>query len=296
MCGYKVYIVVMSSLTVRKLDIDLSRGFGRRWLAGDAYRTQFFNALSMTFPIGEQMFIDSLRAVPAECLDARLAAEVRDFVGQEASHRYVHIQYNAQLVRQGIPYTLEAPIARRIGFLSKLPMLSRVAVTCALEHYTAVLADGVLRHPEWFEDAEPQMRLLWTWHAVEETEHKSVAFDAYRAAGGGYWRRVIQFVLVSILFWTDTFRQTAHNLSNDDRSLWKLSTWASAARMWFGRRGMAWHLIGPTLQYLRPSFHPWQHDNRDLAAAWLSDNSFAFREISSSTAQSKRAAPSAGGA
>lgn len=42
----------MSSLTVRKLDVDLSRGFGRRWLGGDAYRTQFFNALSMTFQQG----------------------------------------------------------------------------------------------------------------------------------------------------------------------------------------------------------------------------------------------------
>lgn len=294
MCGYKVYIVVMSSLTVRKLDIDLSSGFGRRWLAGDAYRTQFFNALSMTFPIGEQMFIDSLRAVPVQCLSAHLAAEVRDFVGQEASHRHVHIQYNAQLVGQGIPFTLEETIARRVGRLSRLPMKSRVAVTCALEHYTAILADGVLRYPEWFEGAEPGMRLLWTWHAAEETEHKAVAFDAYRAAGGGYCRRVRMFALVSSLFWTDVFRQTAHNLKNDGRSLWKLSTWASAARMWFGRRGMAWHLAGPCLRYLRPSFHPWQHDNRALAAAWLADNSTAFREISSSTEQNKRAAPSAG--
>jgi hypothetical protein len=284
----------MSSLIVRKLQIDLSRGFGRRWLAGDAYRTQFFNALSMSFPIGEQMFIDSLRAVPPERLDGRLAAEVKDFVGQEASHRFVHIQYNAQLVRQGIPYTLEAPIARRIGRLCRLDMLSRLAVTCALEHYTAVLADGVLRYPEWMEGAETPMRLLWNWHAVEETEHKAVAYDAYRAAGGGYLRRVFWYVQVSLLFWTDTFRQTGHNLKNDG-ALWKLSTWASAAKMWFGRRGVAWHLLGPCLQYFRPSFHPWQHDNSKLAATWLSDNNSAFREIGS-TGGKRRAAPFAGGA
>jgi predicted metal-dependent hydrolase len=239
------------------------------------------------------MFIDSLRAVPSERLDARLAAEVKDFVGQEASHRFVHIQYNAQLVRQGIPYTLEAPIARRIGRLNRLDMLSRVAVTCALEHYTAVLADGVLRHPEWMEGAEPQMSLLWHWHAAEETEHKAVAFDAYRAAGGGYWRRLFWYVQVSLLFWTDTFRQTAHNLKNDG-ALWKASTWAGAARMWLGRRGMFWHLLLPCLQYLRPSFHPWQHDNRELAAMWLSDNSTAFREIGGSSVKG-RPAPFAGG-
>lgn len=285
----------MSSLTVRKLDIDLSRGFGRRWLAGDAYRTQFFNALSMTFPIGEQMFIDSVRAAPGECLDARLAAEVKDFVGQEASHRFVHIQYNAQLERQGILFTLEKPIARRVGRINRLGVLNRLAVTCALEHYTAVLADGVLKNPEWMEGAEPPMRKLWHWHAAEETEHKAVAFDVYRAAGGGYWRRALWYVHVSIIFWIDIFLQTAHNL-HADGALCKLSTWRSAGRMWFGRRGVAWHLFLPLVQYLRPAFHPWQHDNRALAAMWLADNSFAYREISSSTAEHKRAAQSAGGA
>jgi uncharacterized protein len=285
----------MSSLTVRKLDIDLSCGFGRRWLAGDAYRTQFFNALSMTFPIGEQMFIDSVRAAPGERFDERLVAEVKDFVGQEASHRHVHIQYNAQLARQGIAYTLEKPIARRIGRINRLGVLNRLAVTCALEHYTAVLADGVLRNAQWMEGAEPPMRKLWYWHAVEETEHKAVAFDVYQAAGGGYWRRALWYVHVSMIFWVDTFRQTAHNL-NADGALWKLSTWRSAARMWFGRRGLAWHLFLPFVQYLRPSFHPWQHDNRALAETWLRDNSMAYREISSNTAERRRAARSAGGA
>jgi predicted metal-dependent hydrolase len=269
----------MISLTVRKLHVDLSRGFPRRWLGGDAYRTAFFNALSMSFPLGEQMFIDSLRAVPRECItDPALAAAVKDFVGQEASHRFVHIQYNAQLVQQGFPYTLEPTLARRIGLISKLDVKSRVAVTCALEHYTAVLADGVLRNPEWMEGADPQMRTLWNWHAVEETEHKAVAFDVFRCAGGGYWRRVLWYLHVSLLFWFDAFRQTAYNLKNDG-CLWRASTWASAASMWFGRRGLAWHLFKPCLRYLKPSFHPWQHDNRALAAMWLRSNSAAYRAI-----------------
>ncbi|GAB3428837.1 metal-dependent hydrolase [Massilia solisilvae] len=277
----------MSSLTVRKLDVDLSRGFSRRWLADDAYRTQFFNALSMTFPIGEQMFIDSLRAVPpARLSDPALAAEVRDFVGQEASHRFAHIQYNAQLAQQGFGFTLEKAIARRVRRIAKLDVRSRVAITCALEHYTAVLADGVLRHPEWLEGADPALHLVWTWHAVEETEHKAVAFDVYRAAGGGYVRRVLWFVHASLVFWFDVFLQTAFNLKHDG-ALWQPRTWASAARMWFGRRGVAWHLFLPCLHYLRPSFHPWQHDNRALAAMWLASNISAYRAVG-------RAAPAPG--
>jgi predicted metal-dependent hydrolase len=272
----------MSTLTVRKLEVDLSQGFGRHWLGGDAYRTQLFNALSMGFPMGEQMFIDSVRAVPSERLtDPQLRADVKDFVRQEASHRYVHTQYNDQLARQGLTFTLEPKLRRRLDELGKLDLKNRLAVTCALEHYTAMLADGVLRYPEWVGDAEPAMRTLWSWHAVEETEHKAVAFDAYRAAGGEYLRRVVWFVQVSVLFWCDTLMQTLYNLRRDGQ-LFKLGTWASAARTWFGRRGLFWHVVVPSLRYLSPSFHPWQHDNKKLVKTWLEDNRGAYRPIGSS--------------
>jgi hypothetical protein len=271
----------MSTLTVRKLNVDLSRGFGRHWLGGDVYRTAFMNALSMSFPIGEQMFIDSVRAVPVESLpDARLRAEVKDFVGQEASHRFVHKQYNEQLARQGYDYTLEPKIARRAGRIATLPVLDRLAITCALEHYTAILADYVLRHPGYLADAEPQMRTLWSWHAAEETEHKAVAFDVYRAAGGGYKRRVLWFLHVSLVFWWESLSQTRHNLARDGRRF-KPSTWASAARTWFGRKGLLWNLLGPGLHYLSPRFHPWQHDNRALLRVWLEHNGDAWRAVKS---------------
>jgi predicted metal-dependent hydrolase len=139
----------------------------------------------------------------------------------------------------------------------------------------------VLRYPEWVGDAEPAMRTLWSWHAVEETEHKAVAFDAYRAAGGEYLRRVVWFVQVSVLFWCDTLMQTLYNLRRDGQ-LFKLGTWASAARTWFGRRGLFWHVVVPSLRYLSPSFHPWQHDNKKLVKTWLEDNRGAYRPIGSS--------------
>jgi predicted metal-dependent hydrolase len=164
----------MSTLTVRKLNVDLSRGFARHWLGGDIYRTAFMNALSMSFPLGEQMFIDSVRAVPADSLpDAALRAEVKE------------------LARQGYDYTLEPATRKRVERIATLPVHDRLAITCALEHFTAMLADFVLRHPGWLDRAEPQMRTLWSWHAAEESEHKAVAFDVYRASGGGYWKRVL---------------------------------------------------------------------------------------------------------
>jgi predicted metal-dependent hydrolase len=271
----------VSTLTVRKLDVDLSAGFGRRWLAGDAYRTAFMNALSMSFPLGEQMFIDSVRAVPPDAIaDPVLRAEVKDFVGQEASHRFVHQQYNDELARQGFPYTLEKSMRLRVARIAKLPLRDRLAITCALEHYTAMLADYVLRHPEWLDGAEPQMRTLWSWHAAEETEHKAVAFDVYRAVGGGAVRRTLWYLYSSVIFWRDVARQTAHNLKRDG-ALFSGRTWGSALRTWFGRGGLAWHLARPGLDYLSPRFHPWQHDNRDLMRMWLESNDGTYRAIGS---------------
>lgn len=274
----------MSTLTVRKIEVDLSQGFGRHWNGGDAYRTQLFNALSMSFPLGEQVFIDAVRAVPQECLlDPVLRAEVKDFIGQEATHRHVHVQYNKELERQGLPYTREAATKRRIRRIDCLSVTSRLAITCALEHYTAMLADGVLRHPHWLAGAEPHMHTVWSWHAVEETEHKGVAYDAYLAAGGGYWRRVLWYAYVSLIFAFETFLQTVFNLHGDGQ-LFKARTWVSALKLWFGRKGLASHLARPTLDYLSPSFHPWQHDNRQLIESWLDHNDAAWRPV-------RRAAP-----
>jgi len=271
----------MSTLTVRKLNVDLSRGFGRHWLGGDVYRTAFMNALSMSFPLGEQMFIDSVRAVPQDAIaDPALRAEVKDFVGQEASHRHVHQQYNAELARQGFPYVLEERTRKRVERIAGLPVLDRLAITCALEHYTAILADFVLRHPDFLDGAEAEMRTLWSWHAAEETEHKAVAFDVYVAAGGRWPRRVLWYLHVSLVFWWETSLQTMHNLRRD-QALGRARTWGSALRTWCGRRGLLWRLALPALDYLSPRFHPWQHDNRALLQTWLEHNDQAWRPIRS---------------
>jgi predicted metal-dependent hydrolase len=267
----------MSTLTVRKFEVDLSKGFSRHWAGGDAYRTQLFNALSMTFPLGEQSFIDSMRAIGLEKIaDPALRAEVRDFIGQEASHRFVHLQYNACLAGQGLVFVREKSIARRIRFVSKRNPLSWLAATCAVEHYTAMLADCALALPGVLDGAEPDMHALWRLHAAEETEHKGVAVDVYRAAGGGYWRRVSMDVQASVFLMFDIHYQTFDNLRRDGQ-LWRAATWISACRTWFGREGLLWPTIGPALSCFRPSFHPWQRDNRHLATLWLAGHPDALR-------------------
>ena len=94
----------MTDLVVRRLLIDLETPFARHWNGGDAFRTAWFNALSMSFPVGEQFFIDSvkmgLKALPDDRREA-MAGEIQGFIGQEATHRRIHALFNDQPQAQG---------------------------------------------------------------------------------------------------------------------------------------------------------------------------------------------------
>lgn len=272
------------ALTVRRLRIDLSRGFSRRWNGGDAFTSAYFNALSMSFPVGEQFFIDSVRDGAALLGDtpddAALRATVQRFIGQEATHRHLHAQYNAELARQGFDNAwerrLQVELARRRAADAHRPALQRarraLAATAAFEHYTALLGHLALaridRPGDWFADAQEPLRTLWRWHAAEESEHRAVAFDLYQRLGGGYWLRLRWFAYATRLFLVGSMRQTLDNLRRDG-ALKQPRTWVSALRFAFGRHGVVWQTALALLAYLRPRFHPRQLGDDRLAEAWL---------------------------
>src|SRR3954470_16333052 len=107
----------MTELVVRRLLIDLDTPVPRRWAGGDAFRSALYNALSMSFPLGEQFFIDSLRSGMKQLPDdqrERLAAEVQGFIGQEATHRRIHALFNGHLEKLGYANTWEKRIAERM--------------------------------------------------------------------------------------------------------------------------------------------------------------------------------------
>lgn len=271
----------MPSYPVRRLGIDLDTPFPIRWAGGDAFRSALFNALSMSFPVGEQFFIDSLRAgvaaLPPDRREA-FAAELEGFVGQEATHRYLHARFNAVLAAQGQVNTVEVRAGRRMAWANAhIGVRNRVAATAATEHLTAVFAEWTLRHAEVFDGAEPRLRRLWEWHAAEESEHRSTAFDVYRALGGNHAWRVRTFRYVSTLFVIDIGRQTLRNLCNDG-ALLRPATWASAARMLFGRDGFVRGNVAAWRAYLAPDFHPSRHGG-ELGERWLATNAKAYTVV-----------------
>jgi uncharacterized protein len=275
------------SMSVRKLDVDLSLGFERHWFGGDAFRSAYYNALSMSFPAGEQLFIDSVKSALAMLPDtpehAALRSQCADFAAQESTHRHVHTQYNAVLEQQGLKNHVEPRIWARFKKVEHLlTPRHHLAITAAYEHYTAVFAHISLGRPDMTANASPLMRKLWNWHALEETEHKAVAFDLYHAVGGNYRWRVRWFLFASIQFALDSLRQTVNNLWHDG-TLFKPSTWCSAAQFYFGRPtrggGWVWLTTKPLLAYLKRDFHPWQQDNRAAAQAYAATHASDWKVV-----------------
>ncbi len=270
----------MTDLVVRRLLIDLNTPFPSRWNGGDAFRSAYFSALSMSFPLGEQYFIDSVRA-GLETLPVaeqqRLAPEVQGFVGQEATHRRIHGLFNGHLEKLGYRNELERRAGKRMRANAHRDVRIHVAATAATEHLTAVFADWMLRHPEALEGAEPRLQTLWLWHSAEESEHRSTAFDIYRAMGGSEEWRVRLFRYITITFLADVTRQTIRNLWHDG-SLFSLRTWRSAGRLLFARDGMLRGNYGLWRAYMAPNFHPRQQD-AGLAEQWLQDHNDQFTPV-----------------
>lgn len=282
----------MTALVVRRLLVDLQTPIGRHWNGGDAFRTALFNALSFSFPAGEQFFIDSVR-LGAQDLPADLRAAFDDtlagFIGQEATHRRIHALFNAQLEAQGCVNRWEPRILRRRRRLEGADARGWVGATAATEHLTAILADHLLaHHATVLAGAEPRLRDLWLWHASEELEHRSAAFDLYRALGGNErWRRRL-FFIVSVNFTIDLALQIGRLLWHDGS--WKRpSTWASAARTLFGRHGLVRVCGGPWRRYLAADFHPAQADG-SAGERWLATHAALAPPVRAATAPS---APSA---
>jgi predicted metal-dependent hydrolase len=243
----------------------------RHWADNNALITHFFNALSLTFPDGERFFVDSVRALRDRVSDPERKKEISGFIGQEAMHSLEHNHFNEMLADQG--YAREAQAGQQYareriaGARHYLSEEQQLAATAALEHITAILANGILRDPELVASLDESVRDLWVWHAIEETEHKAVAFDLLQDVNDDYRLRVSLFLTATTALGAYAAAYTWMFLKKDGlhrspatlgRGLWKL----------FGWKGYLTRLIPDYLDYLRPGFHPWDEDNSDLIREW----------------------------
>lgn len=239
-----------------------------RWWAGEPFGTAWHNALSATFPRGEAFFIEAVKA-HREGANPKLEAEIRAFVKQEINHTREHIAFNKLAENAG--YDIKA-IDERVREMLELtkgrPAIANLAVTMALEHYTAMMAHEFLANPAHFDQADPEVRAMWQWHAIEEIEHKGVAYDTWVHATRDWsaWKRwkVRSLVMISVTgrFFKNRWVDSINLLAQDGITGWK-ARWGLFKYLTVSP-GVVRRIFPAWLAYFKPGFHPWDHDDRAL--------------------------------
>jgi predicted metal-dependent hydrolase len=245
---------------------------GRWWHGGNPYATAFYNALSTTFPKGEAFFIESVKA-HRDGAPPKLAEEIRAFTQQEVMHTREHIAFNRRVTDAGYDISfLDKQVDDILALVRERPPIINLAATMALEHFTAILARELLENPAHLDGADAVSAELWRWHAVEEIEHKGVAYDTWLHATRDWsrWRRwklkALMMLVVTWRFIPERMAGMYDLLRQDGLTGWRAK--AKMLRYAFMAPGMFRKIALPWAAYFLPGFHPWNADERHLIASY----------------------------
>jgi predicted metal-dependent hydrolase len=256
-----------------KLDFDLAGDIPKYWFGGDAFKTRYFDAMSTIFPEGERYFISCVRDFRDQITDPKLLADVKDFMRQEGQHGIVHSQYNDRLRQQGIDVDMLENTQRNIAnwARSKFAPVVTLADTAAAEHLTATMAEALCEDPKVLGQADHRMRAMYAWHAMEEMEHKAVAFDVLqKVAKAGYLRRTFALVMVTFLFNINVMLSARYMLKVDGFGRWQRTKMFAKGLWWlFGIGGLYTRMIPSYLAFFKPGFHPWDAGVVPTYQVWL---------------------------
>jgi len=257
------------ALTIR--DLRFSREHDRTH-AGDPVAAAWFASLSASFPRGEAMFIEAVKAFRDDA-PPELAAEIRAFIRQEVNHTREHLAFNRAVAAAGYDMReIDESVNRLVDLALSRPPIVQLAVTIALEHFTAVFAHEFLEDPTSLATGGIGDPAMWAWHSVEEIEHKGVAYDTWLNAtrhwsAGKRWRvRCLLMLVVSRRFLFNRSSDALKLMAQDGITGWR-ARWRLAKYL-IGKPGILRKIFPAWLGYFRPGFHPWDHDDRHLIAAW----------------------------
>jgi len=261
-----------ADLHIQPRNVMFARGRStqRWWNGGDAVATAFYNSLSLTFPKGEAFFIDSVRYF-RDNVPQRQQAQIDAFIKQEAAHSREHGHLNHQVEQAGYDVRpMHADLDSRLAEMKDKPPIFGLVTTVALEHFTAIIAHACLKNERHFKSASPDAARLWKWHAIEEIEHKGVAFDTFLAATQNLsaykrWKfRSLVMLHVSYTFLRGRVRAMRQFLKQDGMD--GPRTWLRIFSYLLIYPGLLRQIFPAWLSFFRPGFHPWQHDDRALVA------------------------------
>ncbi len=263
-----------ADMQVRKnLDFQLEEKMPRFWFGGHPFKTRVFDALSLTFPDGERYFISSVRLYRDQITDPELQAKVKDFILQEAQHGIAHDKMNQILIDQGMP--VDAMIgemkSRFDDWLENRSPQLNIAITAASEHLTALMAECFYANKSTLAEVDPYVRALYAWHAIEEMEHRDVAFDVMNeVAKVSYPLRARALVMTSALMYGFTLYRTNIMLKADGfNKRERVKMFAQGMPWLFGKKGILSSMKKPYMDWFKRDFHPSQHPVLAQYPVWV---------------------------
>ena len=247
----------MKPFVSKKLNLQFPSSIPKHWLGGSAFKTHLLNSFTLIFPTGEKYFIRSINKFRKEIQHPKLKEEMREFIKQETQHFIEHEKFFLNLNDQG--YDIDVFVKLLDTVVTKIlePFFSdkmNLAITSGLEHFTALLAEIGLKY-DFLSEADPIMKELFEWHAAEEIEHRSVAFDILQTIDDDYILRAQGLILAYAFLFGFSATATAY-LITKDKKITEPQIWKDMLDTFFFKESVAPKTLKIALRYLRPGFHP----------------------------------------
>jgi predicted metal-dependent hydrolase len=255
-----------STIVVRRIPFEFPGDVKPHWIPGKPELAQMWNGASMTMPYLEPFLIRTMREAISHIKDPLLHADGEAFISQEGQHFRVHRRFNDQLISSG-PYSeliaVEAQMDEFYVELSKKSLAHRLAFSAGFESMTMGMTRWLIgERCKLFKGADPRVVSFVLWHMVEETEHKTVAFDVYQALFSSYWTRMFGVLHGSYGVLSYGMRACIVMLKKD--GLW--NDWRSRFRL-LVQAAVAVRHVGP---YLLRAMLPWHSPRFERDLDWVS--------------------------
>jgi predicted metal-dependent hydrolase len=182
-----------NAIVVRRMEIDFPDDIEPVCIEGEPERSYLMIALSLLLPYLEPYLIRSMKVAKKHVSDPVLVDDLERFSAQEGQHYRQHKRFNDVIRTKGFPRLAEFEAeldADYRRFSDKRSLRFNLAYAEGFEALTTATALFSFESGSMAK-MHPAVRELYTWHLIEELEHRTVAFDVYEHVCGSYPYRIV---------------------------------------------------------------------------------------------------------
>lgn len=251
----------MPSITVRQINFQFSAATQRYWLGGNPFKTHLLNSFTLLFPATEKWSIRVLKKSLRQISNSEVKQDALKFIGQEGQHANSHALFWNNLKQQGysLNWYFQTVDSALKWFETRFSNAFNVAILAGFEHLTEFIADFGLSH-HVLDRAEPELKLLFEWHAAEEIEHKTVAYDVLSSLTRSYSFRILGLIVAHI-YAISFLALGIGMLLHYDKKLLNFSVWSDFTQFFLIKEKFFFKACVNFVSYFRGNFHPSQKDS-----------------------------------